>query len=270
MSLFRYRVFSDAGEVNEGFIEAGNEQEAASIMREKGFSIIFLRLAKTKGSNKVKETLSFFKKVKNKELVVFARQLSVMTSATLPIVQALGILGQQSNNTYFKKVIMDITDEVDGGSKLSLAMSRYPDIFNHFFISMVKSGETSGKIDEVMEYLADELEKDYDLVSRIKGAMIYPVFIVFGLVSVGILMMIFVIPKLTEILLQSGAKLPLTTRLLINTSNLFRNEWWLFFFFSVFFPSCRPAKGRLIISGLMSRFSAMFSSRFISSGFADL
>jgi len=106
-------------------------------------------------------------------------------------------------------------------------MSKYPDIFNHFFVSMVKSGETSGKIDEVMNYLADEMEKDYDLVSRIKGAMIYPAFIIFGLIVVGALMMIFVVPKLTEMLLQSGAQLPLTTRMLIAVSNFMVNYWWV-------------------------------------------
>jgi len=226
MALFRYRAFAKDGKIVEGFIEGGNEQEAIEILKDKELSIIFLHLIKEK-TRKVKKFLKFTNKVKSKELVVFARQLSVMASATLPLVQALRILVQQTKNPYFKEVVNDIADEVDGGNKLSIAMSKYPDIFNHFFVSMVKSGETSGKIDEVMNYLADEMEKDYDLVSRIKGAMIYPAFIIFGLIVVGALMMIFVVPKLTEMLLQSGAQLPLTTRMLIAVSNFMVNYWWV-------------------------------------------
>lgn len=237
MPLYRYRVFSGDGEVISGFIEAGAEQEAAEILQERGFSIIYLRHIKEK-IKKFKASLKFFKRIKLKEIVIFTRQLSVMTAATLPLVQALRILAQQSRNPSFKKIITDLADEVDGGTKLSVAMSKHPSIFNHFFISLVKSGETSGKIDEVMGYLADELEKDYDLISRIKGAMIYPLFIIFGLIVVGGLMMIFVIPKLTEMLVESGATLPFTTRMLIFTSNFLRNQWWLlllsFFGLSIF------------------------------------
>lgn len=225
MSLFRYKVFSDDGGVISGYIEAASDQEAAEVLRERGFSIIYLNLIEEK-IKKFKEKLKFASSVKLKEVVIFARQLSVMTSATLPLVQALKILATQNRNPTFKKIITDLSEEVDGGTKLSLAMSRYPDVFNHFFISLVKSGETSGKIDEVMSYLADELEKDYDLISRIKGAMIYPVFIVCGLIAVGTLMMIFVIPKLTAILTESGAPLPFTTRLLIGASNFMKGYWW--------------------------------------------
>ena len=226
MALFRYRIFSKEGEVSEGYIDAATELEAAEILRERGFSIIHFRPIKEK-LKKFKATFRFFKKVKIKELVIFTRQLSVMTAATLPLVQALRILVQQNRNPYFRTVINDLADEVDGGSKLSVAMSKHPQVFNHFFVSMVRSGETSGKIDEIMGYLADELEKDYDLISRIKGAMIYPAFIVCGLIAVGIIMMIFVIPKLTEMLTASGATLPLTTRILIATSNIMKNYWWL-------------------------------------------
>lgn len=226
MALFRYRVFLKDGEVIEGIIDAANEREAVEILLERGYSMINLRVVRER-IKKIRTTLKLFKKIKSKELVIFARQLSVMATATVPIVQALRILVQQSKNLYLKKVISDIADEVDGGAKLSQAMSRYPQVFNHFFISMVKSGETSGKIDEVMNYLADELEKDYDLISRIKGAMIYPVFIVCGLFVVGVIMMIFVIPKLTEMLIASGATLPLTTRMLIFVSDILKNYWWL-------------------------------------------
>jgi len=150
-----------------------------------------------------------------------------MISATLPIVQALKILIKQTDNAYFKTVISEIADEVDGGQKFSIALGKHRKVFSNFYVSMIKSGETSGKLDEVLQYLADQLEKDYDLRSKIKGAMIYPVFIISGLLVVGVIMMIFVIPKLTEMLTASGQELPIATRILIGTSSAMRNYWWL-------------------------------------------
>ncbi|MBU0707783.1 type II secretion system F family protein, partial [Patescibacteria group bacterium] len=111
--------------------------------------------------------------------------------------------------------------------KLSTALSRYPQVFSEFFVHMIRSGETTGKLDETLNYLADQLEKDYDLNSRIRGAMIYPAFILFALTGVGVAMMIFVIPKLTAVLEESGAELPITTRILIATSEFLQNDWWI-------------------------------------------
>jgi type IV pilus assembly protein PilC len=153
------------------------------------------------------------------------------------LVQALRILVKQTTNHLFKRAISEIADEVEGGEKLSQALAHYPKIFSDFFVAMVRSGETSGRLDEVLNYLADEQEKDYDLVSKIKGAMIYPIFIVTGLVIVGAVMMIFVIPKLTEVLKESGKELPLSTRILIGTSEFMAHWWWLLIMavFGIFF-----------------------------------
>ena len=140
---------------------------------------------------------SFLNRIKNKDVVVFSRQLAVMASASVPIVQALKILVDQTENDKLKVIISEVADEVDGGAKLSQAMGRYRKAFSDFYIAMVRSGETSGKLDEVLNYLADQQEKDYDLSSKIKGAMIYPIFILSGLVVVAIVMMIFVVPKIT-------------------------------------------------------------------------
>lgn len=165
--------------------------------------------------------------IKNKDIVIFSRQLAVMASATVPIVQALHILEKQTANPKLKVIVSEVADEVEGGAKLSAALGKYPDIFSEFYINMVASGESSGKIDEVLNYLADEAEKNYDLTSQIKGAMIYPAFILFGLLVVGTIMMVFVIPKLTAILQEAGTQLPLSTRILIAVSGFFQHFWWL-------------------------------------------
>jgi type IV pilus assembly protein PilC len=166
-------------------------------------------------------------RIKTRDIVIFSRQLAVMASATVPIVQALRIMEKQTVNPKLKVVVSEVADEVEGGAKLSSALGKYPDIFSDFYINMVASGESSGKIDEILNYLADEAEKNYDLTSRIKGAMIYPAFILSGLVVVGSVMMIYVVPKLTQVLIEAGTELPTSTKILIAVSSFMAHYWWL-------------------------------------------
>jgi len=224
---FNYKARKISGEIFQGAVEAPSEEVAVDVLMDRGLSVITLEADQSDVISVKKEIkLPFGNKVKRKDVVIFARQLSVMTSANVPIVQALKIITQQTEKPGLQKIVADVADEVESGIKLSLAMGKYPKVFSDFFVSMIKSGETSGKLDEVLEYLADQEEKDYDLVSKIKGAMIYPVFIVSGLVVVGVAMMIFVIPQLTSMLTASGSALPFTTKILIGTSDLMRNYWW--------------------------------------------
>jgi len=126
-----------------------------------------------------------------------------------------------------KRILSGVSDEVASGIKLSIALSRHGKVFSSFFINMIKSGETAGRLSEVLNYLADQEEKEYDLVSKVRGAMMYPAFIISGMVVVGVILMVFVIPKLTAVLIESGATLPLTTRILIGTSKFAQGYWWL-------------------------------------------
>jgi len=229
---YNYKARNNTGQIFQGVVEAPSEEIVADVLMEKGLAVIALESATgetTASDNKLTISLAslFAKGIKRKDIVIFARQLAVMTSANVSLVQSLRIIIQQTEKLTMQKVVADVTDEVESGIKLSSALSKYPKVFSNFFVSMIKSGETSGKLDEVLEYLADQEEKDYDLVSKIKGAMIYPVFIVSGLLLVGAAMMIFVIPQLTSMLTASGAKLPISTTILIGISSFMRNYWWL-------------------------------------------
>jgi len=228
MPQFSYKAGKPSGQVFQGVVEAGSEEDAINLLEDKGYKLVYLEKMESSVNAEAKKSLWSFAKnsVSGKEVVIFARQLSVMISANVSVVQSLRILIEQTEKPGFKTIITDIADSVESGSKLSSALERYDKVFSQFFVSMIKSGETSGKLDEVLEYLADQTEKDYDLISKIKGAMIYPVFIVGALVLVGIAMLIFVIPQMTSMLTASGATLPITTRILISTSNVFRNYWW--------------------------------------------
>lgn len=224
MPYFRYKARDENGENTEGMIQAASPSVAADILNDKGFTILSLVVEKM---GLFERSLGFLNRVKIQDLVIFSRQLSVTVSATIPLVQGLRIIVGQTESPVLKMITSEIADDVEGGAKLSSSLARHPEVFSDFFINIIKSGETSGKLDEVLNYLADQQEKDYDLLSKIKGAMIYPVFIISGLVIVGALMMIFVIPQLTSILTETGVELPWSTKALIFVSG-FLTQWWWF------------------------------------------
>ncbi|MBI4812639.1 type II secretion system F family protein [Candidatus Falkowbacteria bacterium] len=221
--VFKYKTLNQEGKTIQGLVEAVSEEAAAEILREKGLSIIFIKEESAGGG----KGLSVLNRIKTKDVVVFSRQFSVMISANVTMVQALRVLVEQTENIKLKMIISEIADEVDSGSKLSASLSKRPKIFSNFYINVIKAGETSGRLDEALNYLADEMEKDYDMTSKIRGAMIYPAFVLCGLTAVGIVMMVFVVPKLTDILLETGAELPLATRILIAASKFLTKYWWL-------------------------------------------
>lgn len=219
--IFQYRAKNKEGENFAGLVESFSMEEATELLTERGLIIILLKEQKRATVGQLK----FFARIKPKDLVVFFRQLAVMVSAAFPIVQALKTANKQTPNVDLKVIISEIADEVEGGNKLSNALAKYPKIFNSFFVNMIKIGESSGKLDEILNYLADQQEKDYDLTSRIKGAMIYPVVILTSAVVLGVFMMVFIIPKLSEVLKETGAPLPLPTRMLMGVSGFIINYW---------------------------------------------
>jgi type II secretory pathway component PulF len=150
-----------------------------------------------------------------------------MISASVPVVEALKVIATQSEKGKLKQIIAEISDEVNNGETLSGAFAKRPKLFSNFYISVVKSGEQSGKLDEALNYIADEMEKDYDMSSKIKGAMIYPTFVVVMMVAIGFLMMIFVVPKLTSIITEAGGELPTPTKILIAISSFLTAYWWV-------------------------------------------
>ncbi|MBI4117531.1 MAG: type II secretion system F family protein [Parcubacteria group bacterium] len=219
---FNYKAKNPEGEMISGIVEAESEEEAASVLLENQLTVVSLSVKKTSVFQ-----LQILSGVPSRDVVIMARQLSVMVSANVPIVEAMRILVDQTANLTLRGILSHIADDVEGGARLSLSLSKYPKVFSNFFVAMIRSGETSGKLADVLNYLADQLEKDHDLMSRIKGAMIYPVFLMAGLLAVGIIMMVFVVPKITSILRETGTALPVSTRMLIAVSDFFVGYWWL-------------------------------------------
>ncbi|OGY47414.1 MAG: hypothetical protein A3J65_00075 [Candidatus Buchananbacteria bacterium RIFCSPHIGHO2_02_FULL_45_11b] len=224
MPYFRYKVADKNNQIVEAMIQAASLEVAGETLSDQGLTILSLKEEKI---SFLESSLDFLNRVKTRDLVFFCRQLSVIVSANVPLVQGLRILTNQTESTTLKSIISEVADDVDGGAKLSAALGRHVGVFSDFFINIIRSGETSGKLEEVLGYLADQMEKDYDLISRIRGAMIYPGFIIAGLGLVGAFMMISVVPQLTGALKESGVQLPLATKILIAVSEFLANFWWL-------------------------------------------
>ncbi len=224
MAIFAYKAINERNKLVTGLVDAVSMDLVANLLVEKGFKIVEIKEKDDKGS---KFGLQIFNRVGPKDLVIFFRQLSLMIDSSLPIVRALRILTKQASSANLKSVVSGVADEVDGGNSLSSAMANYSNAFSNFQINIVKSGETSGRLGEVVNYLADQQEKDYDLRAKVINAMIYPAIIILGLFAAGFILMTFVMPQLASMLLASGQKLPLMTQLLINVANIFNNYWWL-------------------------------------------
>lgn len=224
MAIFKYKASTSEHKTLSGLVEADNTIIAQELLRDKGLDVISLEEQAQSGASK---GLSIVGRVTIKDMVVFTRQFAVLVSANVAMVQALKVLVEQTENIKLKMVLSEISDEVEGGAKLSDVLDKHDKVFSQFYINIVRSGETSGRLDEVLIYLADEMEKDYDMMSKIKNAMIYPAFVLTGLLGVGVFMMIFVVPKLTDVLASSGGELPIATKILIGTSNFLSTYWFL-------------------------------------------
>ncbi len=216
MPIYRYKAKNKKGQKKVGQIAGMGESDTQARLKRQELSDISL----TDISNSFElKLLLLINPISSKDLAIFSRQFSIMISANVTVVEALVILIEQTQNVSLQKMIADIAYEVDSGGFLSDSLAKRPKIFSPLFINIVKSGETSGSLDEVLNYLADEIEKNHDMKAKIKGAMIYPIFILSGLVIVGVVLMVYVLPNLTDIIVQSGTTLPLATRIVIATSN---------------------------------------------------
>lgn len=205
----------DRARTIKGFVESVNENQAAKILKKK--RLVPIRIFPSKESFLKELVLRFFKKISLSDITNFSRNLSTMITAGLPLTDALTILKEQSS-TKMTAVLDDVLVSVEGGSSLADALGRHPEAFSKVYTSLVKAGEAAGVLDDVLKRMADNLEKQRDFQAKLKGAMIYPAIIICGMGVVALIMMIFVIPKLTGLYEEFGANLPVPTRILISVS----------------------------------------------------
>lgn len=223
MAIFVYKGKDKQGIERSGEIESPDPRTAAAILRKRGLIVVSVKLREVPFGSGIE---NFFNRVSFSDQVRFTRQLATMIGAGLVLSEALDILEEQEENIKFKKALGEISDGVKGGMTLAQSFSRHQEIFPPIYVNLVRSGEASGKLDQVLLKMADNLEKEREFRARIKGALIYPVVVIIMMVAVIILMITFVIPRLTALYKDAQIDLPLPTKILIVVSSFFTDFWW--------------------------------------------
>jgi type IV pilus assembly protein PilC len=250
---FAYKVRDKSGQVTSGTIVADNEALVLQRLREQGLTPLDV----SKQSRGMNIELSK-KKVKLKELAIFSRQFATMVNSGLPILRAISILADQTSNKTLAEALSVARLDVEQGASLSQALQKHPKIFNDLYISMVRSGETGGSLDDTLLSLASTLENEVRLRGKIKSAMTYPVAVVGLVVLIMSAMLLFVVPQFESIYADLGGTLPLPTRVLLGLSKAFKTFWWVFLggAFGFRFALRRYKKterGREVIDGIKLR-----------------
>lgn len=212
MQLFNYTAKDKDGQILKGEMEAENESAAAKVLTAKELIPISIGV-------KEESSFGFLNKVSLKDKVVIMRQLSTMITAGLPIAQSLKTLEEQTKKANLKKILLQTASDIEGGSQLSVAFSRFPETFSSLDITLIASGETSGTLDKSLARMATQLEKQQSLNRKIRGAFIYPSFVLAVVIIVAALMVIYVMPQMEELYKSFDASLPLITRVLIGISH---------------------------------------------------
>jgi len=224
MAYYSYKARDSHGKMVTGAVEAPSKEGATRLLHEKQLFVIGLNETRGRDQGFVSVRL---KRVGFGEIVNFTRQLATMVVAGLSLPEALSILRAQTKNEVFVNLLTEIEHQIVSGGNLGDALAKYPQYFTPIYIALVRAGESSGQLDQVLSRLADSMENQRDFRSKVSGAMIYPVIIVIGMSVVVMIMMTVVIPKLTDLYKDFGVDLPFATQLLISMSQFFVHWWWL-------------------------------------------
>lgn len=218
---FSYEARTETGESRTGVVDAVNLPSAIDVLQRNNLIIVEVKPEEEGGF--FGKRLRLFDHVKLRDVVIFSRQLSTLFEAKVPATQALKTLAAEAPSQVFREAISDILDDLTAGSSLSQAMSKHPNIFSPFYTNLVRSGEESGKLQDVFVFLADYLERTYALNSKAKNALVYPAFVFTAFIGVIVVMLVVVVPKLTSIFKETGQAVPFYTQAIISLSEFLQN-----------------------------------------------
>ena len=223
MAQYSYKARTAEGKETEGTIEAVSVEAAVASLQRRNFLITSVKpIEESGGILGFLSSFGFFDQVKQKDIVVLSRQLATLFDAKVPIVESFKLLVSESENVALRRVLAAVLDDIQGGIQMSQAMDKHPEVFSKFYVAMVRSGEESGKLQEIFSYLANYLERNYDLTSKARNALIYPAFVFFVFIAVMVLMLIYIIPPIASLLKESGQALPIYTTIIISFSDILR------------------------------------------------
>ncbi len=215
---FKYKTLDQTGGTKDGVIDAINMEVAISVLQKRGLSIISIKPEEEKRSF-FDRNISFFDTVSNRDVVILSRQMATLFEAQVSALRVFQLLASQSENAALRRKLKGVVDDLQAGNSISGSLSKYPEVFSDFYINMVKVGEESGKLDQTFIYLADHLDRTYEITSKVRTAFIYPAFVIFTFIAVMVLMLVVVIPKISGILKESGQAVPIYTKVVLGFSD---------------------------------------------------
>ena len=223
MKKFTYEARDKAtGNIVKSLVQAESESEAAKALTAQGYMPLSIKEEVEGGW-----LARFTNRISNKDKIIFSRQLATLIGAGLPLTQSLHTVFEQTANKKMQEIVQEIIADVEGGKTLSSAFGKHPEVFNKIFIALVTAGEASGTLDDALKRIADQQEKDAAMVSKIRGAMVYPGIVLAVMVAVGVFMMVTIVPQVAKLYSDMKKTLPVLTSILIGISNFVINFWWL-------------------------------------------
>lgn len=224
MKRYVYEARDSASDkVVKSAIQADSESAAAKLLMAQGFVPLHITPAD--------EREGFFQKLSNKittkDKIVFTRQLATLIGAGLPLAQSMRTVLEQTQNKKMQGIVQQIISDVEGGKQLSSSFEKHPEVFDNVFVALVSAGEASGTLDEALKRIAAQQEKDAAMMSKIRGAMIYPAIVLFVIIAVVVFMLIMVVPQVAGLYKDLNKELPLLTKLLVGMADILRQFWWL-------------------------------------------
>ena len=214
--IFVYKAITKEGRETSGDITAQNQDAAINALQRSGLVVVSVRDSEQK--NIFEFDINIFKRVSSKEMAIISRQIATLLDAHVPALKTFRLIALEDENPLVSKKFTEISDDIQNGVPISEALLKHPSLFSDFYVNMVRGGEESGKLAETFGALADYLDRSYELKSKARGALIYPAFVISTFVVVITLMLILVIPKLSEIITQSGQEVPFYTKVVISVS----------------------------------------------------
>lgn len=269
---FKYTARTKTGELQVGYAEAINRDSASGILQ--GHELYVLSLEEVRIPQWYLAIINFFKRIKATDLMIFTRQFATLLQAEVPLADVLLHLRKQTQNQLLKEVIFDISSDIDAGLSLSQALGKHSNVFSEFYVNLIRSAEVTGRVEEVMSFLADYLEKQIALTSKVRNAMIYPIFILTLFVVVAAILIGLVFPQLEPIFAEAQVKLPLLTRILLSSGAFIAGWWWALLIGFIIFvvlviDYLRSSEGRVVFDqvllkspGVGNLFKKIYITRF--------
>ncbi len=221
--LYAYKAIDTTGEKKEGTIDAIGLDVAINALQKRG--LVLSGIKPVDEDKSFRSKIKFLNRVSNKEVVILSRQMATLFDAQVSALQIFKLLSSEMTNAVLRHALTEVSDDLQGGSNISKALSKHPDIFSDFYVNMVRAGEESGKLNDTFNYLADHLDRTYEVTSKARNALIYPAFVIITFIGVMVLMFTIVIPKISVILVESGQEIPIYTKIVLAVSNFFVNFW---------------------------------------------